>query len=805
MLSAERLRASGFGRIGLVNAGPVMVNGQLELPAWSNLSLTGTQASIVGNVRIAGGQVSLIASNALAGEGAVPDQDLLTRVDGVLDLSGTWVNDNPLLNRQRPTAPIVLDGGRLIINSGASIEVSDTSRLDVSAGAWRTAEGSFTGGSGGSMAFATGEVDVDPFFGSRLVLGGELRAFGFAGGGELSIETERIHVIPESRAMGDDDLVLDGSRQFGLREVSDGLGKRQYILEVGAGTFQQGGFGSYSLASTRSDLAVEAGADIALRSASYLLTGVSPLLTPTGSPLSRLATPVFSPVFERLPVQLVLRANEDLANAIGPVADLSIAAGARIIADAGSSITLRSETSLYVDGTIDAPAGQINLTVGGGTGIFQPAQKIWLGSGTVLRASGTALIDMFDPRGVRRGEVLDAGRIIIRADQGSIIGATGARIAVDGVAATLDTGFGIPVRSQVAGAAGAIELTAAESLLYQGSLSGAAPAGFAVPGGQLTVAIDPSRRGVPPLVGADGIPRGPHTLVVGDFMGSLPGAGDAVDAQYQSTAFVPLTALRNGGFSSLDLVARSSAVGSNDVGAPVPDTPESLPVIEFPADLELQLDRSIRLDAAVIRTDSAQVSLAAPYVSIGYSDSRVRLDGAVPDKSSASNPQETSTPIRLTPTAGNGLLHVAGELIELVGEAVAQGFGAAAAGRDGVILDASGDVRMRGVRKLLTSDYSGLFRTAGNLVIDAQRIYPTTLSSFEMGVEGAGGRIVLGGGGAGSAPLSVGGELALSAAEIVQGGALYAPLGALNLNAGSSLRFTAGCRRRPDCLRGDGE
>ncbi len=793
VLSMAQILASGAGRIGLGNkGGAVILNDPLELPAWSELTLTGTQASVLSDVRIPGGELRLNSTHGGISPPVVLDQDLLVRIDGAVDLSGTWVNDNPLLNTSRPTAPIVLDGGRLIVDSGFSIDVSADSRLDVSAGAYRAADGGFKGGRGGSMGFATGTSAVNPFLGARLALAGEMRAFGFTGGGSLTIEAERIEIVPEPGVTGDEDVLLDGSRQFGLREVSDVQGNSQFILEVGAGTFQQGGFSSYSLSSSRSDLAVMPGAAVRLRTANYLLTGNASSLAPSGTDVASLATPVLNPDFMRSPAALTLSTDESLANAIGPVADLSVGAGASIVADAGSSIRLRSTTSMFIDGGLDAPAGQIRLELGDGAPTFTPEQMIWLGAGASLTANGTALIDTLDPLGIRRGEVLDAGRVSVRASQGSIVGAAGARIAVDGAVASLDTGFGIPVRTQVGSAAGTIELIAAESLLYQGMLSGAAPAGFAVPGGRLTVALDPTNRKVPPLLGPDATPRGPNRLIVQDFTGTLPGAGMPVDPSLYSTGFVPLAQLRAGGFSSLDLIARSSAVGTSDVGAPVPDTPQSLPVIEFPNDLDLHLDRSIRLDAAILKTEGAQVALTAPYVSIGYSDTRVRLDGTIPDKTSTSNPQDTTTPIRLTPTAGPGALTVTGELIELVGESVTQGFGDAAAGRDGVTLSASGDVRMRGVRATLKDDYAGLFRTAGNLVIDAERIYPTTLTSFEVRVEGAGGRISLAGGGGHGAPLSVGGTLDLAADEIVQGGALFAPLGEVNLLANSTLRFTAG-------------
>jgi filamentous hemagglutinin family protein len=794
VLTPEQIASWGAGRLGLGNAGPVIVSDALGLPAWTGLTLTGTQVSVFADQRIPGGDLTLNASNKVVGEAIVPDQDLLARIDAVVDLSGTWVNDNPLVNSARPTAPIVLDGGRLTINSGFAIEVSEASRLDVSAGAWRAANGAFTGGSGGGMAFVTGSNDLAVFSGAPLVLAGELRGFGFAGGGELSIETERVAIVPEATAVDDDDLMLDGSRQFLLREVADASGNRQFILDVGAGTFQQGGFGSFSLTSTRSDLEVTEGAAVRLRTADYLLTGSFPARAPTGTAVTSLATPVLFPDFQRRPAALSLSTNEDLANPIGPVADLRVAPGASITADAGSTIDLRSTTGVFLEGSVSASAGLINVELDGELDTFLPERKIWLGPGALLAANGTALIDTLDPLGLLRGEVRDAGRVTVQARQGSIVGAAGSRITVDGAVATLDTGFGgLPVRREVASAAGAIELVAAESLLYQGGLSGAAPSGFSVPGGWLTVSIDPTERGAPSLQGADRIPRGPHSVVMADFAGRLPGAGEAVDPEFYSTGFLPVEQLLTGGFSSLDIVARSSATGSDDdTGAPVPDTPQSVPVIRFPADLDLRLGRSIRLDAAILQTDAAHVSLAAPYVSIGHRSEQVRLEGSVPDKKSASNPAENTEPLRLTPAAGAGLLRVTAELIDLVGESVTEGFGDSAAGSDGVILDASGDVRMRGVRTRSKSDYTGLFRTAGNLTVPAGRVYPATLTSFELAAEGSGGRISFGRGGVDAVPLSVGGSLAVSADTIVQGGALFAPIGELELNAGSSLSFLAG-------------
>lgn len=791
VIPVSQLVASGAGQLAFINAGAVFLDDDLQLPAWGSLGLTGTQVVVGGAVRAPGGQVTLTASNQRVGA-QVADQLRMVRIDSTVDLSGTWVNDNPLLVRGRPTAPVVLDGGALRIDSGASIAIGEAAVLDVGAGAWRDADGRFSGGDGGLLSFLTGETD-NLLWGARLDIGGELRGYGFSAGGTLVIDSERLRVVASPLPAPGDDPRLFGHRQFGLREVADGAGNVQYVIEIADDTFRQGGFSSYRLASSRADLAIDGAASPSLRAARLQLTGSSPGRLPGSSAISAVAAPAYVLPWERLPLELSLVSTDRLSNAIGPVAGLDIGRGAHLVADPGSVIRLQSTGSIFVDGTVEAPGGTITLDIGGGPGVFRPETMIRLGDAAHLSVDGTVIVDESDPVGLRRGVVQAGGTVRLRAAQGSVVGAPGARIGADGTVGDLDIGDGIPRRTSLASAAGVIELTAAESLLWQGALSAAAPAGSHATGGRLLVGLDASARGIAPLLGPDGIPRGPHTLVMQDFEGEIPDAGAAVDAAWYSTGFLPLAALQSGGFDALDVSVRSSAVNTDrNTGAPVPDTPDSLPVIAFRRELDLQLERSIVLDAAVFDGDGVDVRLAAPYVALGYDDARVALDGALPDKTGVVNPRDATLPIRLTPTAGSARLSVDAELIELVGESVTRGFGDATTGRVGVALHSRGDLRLRGVRKTLRSEYAGLFRTAGDLDVEALRVYPTTLSRFELAVEGDGGTLSLSGGGGTDVPYSVGAAVRFAADHIVQAGTLHAPLGELSLVAGSSLRFTAG-------------
>jgi len=791
VIPAEALAESGVEQLVLLNAGRVLVNESFSLPEFGEVNLAGTTVEVLGDIRVPGGTVILDSTNQSVGEGVVPNDDLLTRVAATIDVSGVWTNDNQLVNDGQPDTPIVLNGGEVRIGSGGSIRVEDSSLVDVSAGARRSAQGRTSGGRGGLIAFETNRID-DPQLGARLELAGVLRGFGFDGGGTLQFGVERVEVLPDPSSPSDTELELEATQRFASREVDGGQGNSQFVLEVSDAIFRQGGFENYLLSSARLDLEVATGADIRLRAAQLLLDNPAASLAPTGTPVADLAQVVVLPDFQRRPTNLSLSTNGSLGAAIGGGRNLTISTGAAIRTDAGAAISLASTNSLVIDGVIDVPGGTIDLQTGENSGLFLPDRQLWLGPNARLSVDAVALVDTLNPLGFRFGQLLPGGRISVRAEEGSLLVAEGASLSADGGTERLDVGFDIPQRREIAAAAGEIELIAAESLLFRGSLSARAPDGFDVAGGRLRFGIDPSTRGVQPLLLPDGIPRGPHTVVFENYQGDIPGVGEVVDPSLASTGFVPVDQLQGGGFDALDIVVRSSATSTSDQGVPTPDTPDSLPIIEFPVDLDLALAGSVTLDAALFRTTDSDVRIAAPYVALGYTDERVPLDGSIPDKTSADNPQDTSFPIRLTPSVGAGSLVIDGGLVELVGEAVTEGFGDTSIDTTGVAISASEEIRVRGVRKFLSNDYRGLFRTAGQLDLSAPSVYPVTLSDVEVSVEGAGGRIGIGGTPSASAPLSVGGRLVLNAETIEQGGGLFAPLGRLEFNAAQSLVFSGG-------------
>lgn len=836
VLPPELIADSGLSRVSLTSTGRVLVNTPLVLPAFGELELIGTQVLIDAPVRIPGGDVAIARQTALeSGSGfsiKQIDAAALAAIEADVDVSGTWNNDSEVISPEPPTGVVVNDGGRLQVGATlegedrawTSIELATDTVLDVGGGAQLTRDGELTGGRGGAIRLLSDAAETENL--ASLDLQGELRGSGVERGGSLEVVSDEI-LIGSLAAASAGGLTLDSGRQFlqvdadtladwdtrrdtgddpfwrGLQIWGDGRDLsgqqitawdlslaldqniRRNLLVVDATTFGQGGFQSFEFGATRFGLGVLPGTRVDLQAATPVLDGAV-ATTPSRDSLTGLGELTVLSEYDRSPVDLTLWSSNRGA--------LNVGSGAEIVADPGGRISLEAVNSLYIDGTLEAAAGEIELLQ---TGVARntpsATRKIWLGPGARLLAQGAVRVDPVSLFGERRGEVLDAGRIRVRAEQGAVFGAAGAEINVDAVATELHTGFGtLDSLVPVGGRAGAIALSASESLAYAGRLSGDSV--LQEEGGRLSVTLDPSTRGVGDLVSVNpGFDRGANTALMQDYQGALPGAGEAYGEALQNRAYVPVSQIDTGGFGSLAVTVRSSANFTSDRVDDegkffVPDTPESLPGIEFRTDLSLDLARSLILDAAVLSaTGSTQVALQAAHVALGSSDQRVRLEGAVPA-------QDGDGAIHLPATAGDGRLRVEGDLIELVGEMVTQGFGRPAEGvtQPGIELSATRDLRLRGVRTREREVYDGLFRTASDLAILAERIYPTTLTRFELSADVAGAGLDIQGRGETTAPLSLGGFSEFRFDHIRQGGSVFAPLGSLNWVAGSTLELAAG-------------
>jgi len=761
-LSAAMLNRSGLSRVRLEAPGEIRIDtgGALNLTPDAILKFDAGRIVFNDDVRLPGGQISAAASEKFV----VPVEDVAVDVAaGVkLDVSGLWSNDNPLLVGEDALAPVVLKGGSIKLNSNGALRLAGGSQLNADAGAWREAGGVLHGGDGGDISLsAASDSGILP---AELKLDGGLSARGFGNNGKFSLTANGFNFDGEQIAPGTT-MPFDSFSSYNFNAVNDGV-----IVTPGTRiTFRQRNLQLTSQA-------------FSLRSGEVLPAEV-----------------LLLPDWQRHSVDLTLKSSGFVA---GHFLDtrVDIGTGAVIAADPGAVITLRSVTSVKVDGRIITNGGDITLAIDADKNAgYRADQTIWLGDNAVLDVSGRYIAQPND-MGLHTGQVLDAGAVRFSAKRGSIITRLGSLIDVHGVATTLDLPVAArsPFESQrfepvrVGGRAGTLDLLVAESALLQGRYD-AQVAAPDVEGGRFSLQFDPSQRLQPPLdeeLNNSVDQRFPHTqriLHLVEYQGTLPGTDDPVEDLDNGHAYAPVERLLDSGFTSLALSSRP------DLKNGTLQTAESLASIRFDRDLNLSAGRALILGAPLYENTGVDVRLAAPYVAIG-SRFDTLVDGTIPQTEINSR---TNQPIVLNPAPGDGLLSITAKQVDVIGHSVWQGFGDG--GRTGLDITSRGDIRfrgqlMRGNTGQRLTGLTGALRTAGDIRLSAQQIYPSTLSRFDMQVEGTdAGRIHvdLAPGLAGQA-LSAGGRLSFSAPVIEQEGVLRAPFGEVQLEASVRVDLLSG-------------
>lgn len=744
-LSPQMLRDSGLAGIILKTLGLIdLPAGEtLRLPAGGFLKATGKEINVAGSVIIPAGTITL---NTYAG--GTDNRPITLAAGARLDARGRWINDNPLLVSDRPSDPLLIDGGAVTLTAGGDLFLEAGALIDADGGAWLDSGGKLHGGAGGSITLAS-----EAKGGSRMQLGAELRAYAPQQGGVLNIAANSLR-IQEPGAPPDpqplpNELVL--TPEF----------------------FQRGGFRDYRLTANLNGITVAGGTALLPQVRNVRLdSGYD--LKPSDSDISQFSRLVSLPDYQRLPVDLSLSLLRDAAEGLN-TGRFVLEAGSLIRTDPGATVNLLSDAGLMANGIIDDPAGNINLSVttprSGNEPGYLADQGIWLGPQAQLSAESQLQLIPND-QGLRRGELLPGGDVTLTAARGYIVTAPGSVIDVSGGETQLDL-QSVPGdqesptifsnRKRVIAPAGSISLLAAEGMLLDGDLRGNAPAEAMA--GALTVELIPNLRqipDVPPPAPLRDFLNGPRTIELradgGPLIPEGLSQGDLIPDAYNGRALLKAQTIEQGGFDLLRL--RTGDIFYNDK---VVSTGE----IVLADGVDLSLGRSLTLDAPALHGEGT-VNLAAPYVTLGNSNF-VFQDGA-----------DAAT--------GDGRLQVeAQQALELVGNLGLRGFGE-------TVLTSGGDLRLRGVQVGGTAnELTGALNTTGTLTLKADQIYPSTLSHYRIEVGGVDSRLMtLPGDGAGSPVLSAGGELTLHAVHIEQGGVLKAPLGTIALQADEDLRLLQG-------------
>ncbi len=824
LLSTRDIESAGFGSL------TVVADGDIELAAGEGLvvapggsvSLTGGRVTVASDISARAGSINITTAVARGGSG-----DIVVKSGVTLDASGFWVNDAGL-SAEELSGGALVNGGNIVLRtlqaSGVStvcvgsttctvdytgsIILEQGSLLDVSSGGRVLPSGKILAvdgipqGRGGSVSLLTYDASKGQFGDGRLplpgslpnngriVLGGEIRSWGFSGGGTFT-----------ARALG----ISIGSKTQ----------NRYQTLRFEPEWFDGQGFGAYVLSALYD---ARVGTDAVVRPVQSNLVPVYDTLlrAPTGTDIHAHDADhpdgIYTTVgrlddYHRQATDFSLFAGDYLNWRVSPgvLPDYSrsavrglveMLAGSKLLADPRAKVVIGSNNRINIQGEIVAHGGSITITGDTGSGgyaqnpgtiinggAFSDIRKeIWLGAESLLDASGVVLLNPLQAplivdgelQAPRSGVVLDGGTVVVTSDSGAVIAincldaecadpkARGATINVSGTSAELDLPAGdlnTLESRDVWSDAGTVVLGAGTGMLFRGYIEAHGGSDRAAGG---TLYITPE---VPLLSTTNGF-DGARKLLLSDTPGKLP---DKLAPGKPVT--LPLGVLRFG-VNRL----KNSGVDSLILGMdPAKGAPVTAPAVVLDDDIEINLARSIIINTealnAIAPDGSSSVHLTAPYIAIhGYATS-----GKYPAADT------------LYPTFPGIDLTVSADAIDLGGQFSLPDFGK-------VSFISSGDIRFLTPANYayfrssedLTNPQSvpGVMLAAGDLYFEAAQIYPATGNRFIIDAISPIATVTFRGNAASAdanAPISAGGSLFVAGTNIDQGGVIRAPGGQILL------------------------
>ena len=727
-LSPDFFSDGQFGRVHIFANGRISLarGTQVDVGPFGEFELGAGGIAVDGIVKSAGGRIAMTTVQTVATGTQGRVEPLVLAPGSALVTQGRWVNerDGRAVGDNTAQGPLAIDGGTVTLGAVGDLDLQSGSLIDVGGGGQVTSKGALVEGKGGTV-----DLSTDDTLATRFNVAGALRGFAFTKGATLKLSAggfaiQKSGPVPENLSLLTPDL------------------------------FGASGFADVLITATRDGIIVAPGARVDLRQKNRRAEKDFAVAA-SDADIDEVAERVYLDAEQRLPTRFAL-SYKRRANQLLTTNEVSIGRDAELLADPLSTLSLSSDTRLFIDGLISAPAGKISLAlvqpeVGNDRG-FDGAQAITLGPHAALLARG-AVRKQATALGLRLGHVLDGGTVGISAQRGYVLANRGSLIDVSGTSALFDLpdptrpSQRVPTRVQAVG--GDIELIAAEGMILNGALRGHN-------GGGLSLAIDPRQRETSAdLVGLGFplFPNGPREIVIGGAQGADVPIGSAVPAALNGQLGLRAAQVGDGGFAALRLTSRPTQTG------------DGVSAVRFVGTQRLTLSQSLTLDTAVLGSDGGSVALNAPYVRLGNSNDSLRSTAAA--------------------TLGVGQLRVTAEHIDLIGDTALKGFG------DQVALRSRGDIRMLSTRVPATTSTQllGSLAVAGDVELSASRIYPASLSSFTLSSSGPDARITFLAPAANHAlpPLSAGGSLTVNAAHIAQGGALFAPFGQISLNGHESV------------------
>lgn len=732
---------------------------QITFAPGSSLSLTAWQHDVEGSLTLPGGKITIGIENSFQNNSPLFDGGISLGRRALLDTAGLWTNDNPLLNASAPVSPIVINGGKVSLTALGDVTMFDTTRIDVSAGAWLDATGKLRSGKGGAISIGNSISSIGQAR-PRLELNGELSAYGLYQGGELTVSTPGVDIGAEA-----------------VERTRDGR------IAIDTQFFRHGGFSRFTLGANEDGLVIADNIEIAPSTYNFTLDN-DYRVRPSAAGLREFSRIEHLPLDKRHPASIALSSSMGFSTPAnyGEDRTLTLPASARIVVEPGAAVSMSSDSNLVIEGDIVAPAGNVNLTLK--VPPFYSTQSfpvysdweqraVWLGGDSYINAAATAM-QYLDERGQADGRVLDAGTVNITAETGFVFSRAGSMIDVSGSYAILPRNISLSNGSvsremlTVTGSAGQINIKAADGFLLDGDLNGRAANVAGARGGSVRLELDPTKweeidfnqpsiakeaktywlareinieSDVGRLLDADVKPSREWTH---EFFKQTLGHGRIEDRRLNDGQFDTVE-LRN---PNLQFVSGTTQWFAGSV--------------HLADGARLNSRNNLLIDSANLVL-GGKGDLVAAHIVLGP---RGDTDG---------DQKNTQT------SAGDGELYVNADFIELTGNLSISGVTNA----DFV---ARSDIRLRGVYDAANANFrpTGRLAVYGDLRLHADQIYPATLTDFTIEALSSADHsssITISGGNDAHPVLSAAGQLQFIAHRIEQGGSIKAPLGEISLLA----------------------
>ncbi|MCK9914327.1 filamentous hemagglutinin family protein [Microbacteriaceae bacterium K1510] len=828
--STERLSSYGLGSISISGADALSMTEGASLSVRDGGSIKLGSATIIdGTLTAHGGSITISGVSPRFPTSILPD--MIIGSHALLDTSGRWINDSGL-DGQAYRGALSINGGSVSLSAfnqsqeisydsstgivtaedrSPSIILKGGSIIDVSSGGYVGTNGKIAVGSdglpkgkGGNLSLLTyagtwaGSAGVDSIAHSagggktiyapqtatkaNVVMGSTIYAGGFSQGGTFTLQ------VPE--------IVIDGQATQ-VTSVTTGAEAGTVVLPTSF--FTDSGFSSFKLTSTYGSNTVTSGTTVTLKQQNYGIVA-STVLPATGGRVRDFASLGFALDGLRHAVDLTLQQNGygwGVAGDRSATAKLLIDQDARIVADPLANISLSAGGPAIVLGGIQAPGGSIAISQGSFTQFQRHdglPQYIWIGENAVLDVAGTFVPN---PRVATysTGTVLPGGSISLTTP-GVIVALAGSVFDMAGASGTIE----VPVAGGLKGPRTVEQQVWSNggSLTLSSTASTGAPTWYF--GLYFAGAID-AAGGAPQAAGG--------TLNITNLGGILVSQSGNVAAPFASGA-APMTGAQ---FRALLPTTTATSFITADT---ISTVNSGLDSVSFAGPLFFSGDVGVKVAGSILIDNQIKATTLLPA---GTIDTAYNVPGCAPAGSCIPTIGGTNVTLEAgyirfnngfsnasamaLPKLADGTLTVkASQGIDLVGFPTVNNAGT-------VNLVSGGDIRLIGTYNIdvlsngaviaASDGYGampqlGALLVADNLNLTARAIYPTTNTAFLLmslglapsGATGTHNTIAFASNGqAPVTPLSAGGAILVDAKTIVQGGALYAPLGTIQLGFGA--------------------